>query len=225
MKHYSIAIDGPSGAGKSTLARVTAEKFGFLYVDTGAIYSTVGLSILRAGVDPKDGAAVAARLPEMRIELAHAADGLQHMYLNGEDVTEQIRTPEVSMAASAVGAHAAVRAFLMDLQRNLAKSHSVVMDGRDIGTVVLPDADVKVFLTASAQERAWRRTLELSQRGAPKPYEEVLAELERRDRDDVSRDAAPLRQAEDAVRLDNSQLTFQETVEALEQIIRERTAL
>ncbi len=225
MKHYSIAIDGPSGAGKSTLARAVAEKFGFLYVDTGAIYRTVGLSALRAGVDPKDAPAVSALLPSTRVELVHAPDGLQHMYLNGEDVTEQIRTPEVSMAASAVAAHAQVRAFLLDTQRDLAKTHNVIMDGRDIGTVVLPDADVKIFLTASTQERAWRRTLELSERGAPKPYEEVLAELEARDRDDQTRAEAPLRQAEDAVRLDNSQLTFQETVDALSEIVQERIAL
>ncbi|MBQ7680711.1 MAG: (d)CMP kinase [Oscillibacter sp.] len=225
MKYYSIAIDGPSGAGKSTLARAVAEKFGFLYVDTGAIYRTVGLSALRAGVDPKDAAAVSALLPSTRVELAHAADGLQHMYLNGEDVTEQIRTPEVSMAASAVAAHAEIRAFLLDTQRDLAKTHNVIMDGRDIGTVVLPEADVKIFLTASAQERAWRRTLELSARGTPKPYEEVLAELEARDRDDKTRTEAPLRQAEDAVRLDNSQLTFQETVDALSEIVQERIAL
>ena len=225
MKNYSIAIDGPSGAGKSTLARTLAEKFGFLYVDTGAIYRTVGLFMLRVGVDPKDADAVAARLPDLTIGLSHADDGLQHMYLNGEDVTEEIRTPEVSMAASAVAAHPAVRAFLLDTQRDLAKKQSVVMDGRDIGTVVLPEADVKIFLSASSQERAWRRTLELSKRGTPKPYEEVLAELEQRDRDDESRAAAPLRQPDDAVALDNSTLTFQETVEVAEQIIRERLSL
>ena len=222
MKNYSIAIDGPSGAGKSTLARELADRFGFLYVDTGAIYRTVGVFMLRVGVDPKDADAVAARLPDLTIRLSHADDGLQHMYLNGEDVTEAIRTPEVSMAASAVAAHPAVRAFLLDTQRDLAKKQSVIMDGRDIGTVVLPDADVKIFLSASSQERAWRRTLELSKRGTPKPYEEVLAELEQRDRDDESRAAAPLRQADDAVALDNSTLTFLETVEVAEQIIRER---
>ena len=225
MKNYSIAIDGPSGAGKSTLARTLAEKFGFLYVDTGAIYRTVGLFMLRVGVDPKDADAVAARLPDLTIGLSHADDGLQHMYLNGEDVTEEIRTPEVSMAASAAAAHPAVRAFLLDTQRDLAKKQSVIMDGRDIGTVVLPDADVKIFLSASSQERAWRRTLELAKRGTPKPYEEVLAELEKRDRDDESRAAAPLRQPDDAVALDNSTLTFQETVEVAEQIIRERLSL
>ena len=222
MKNYSIAIDGPSGAGKSTLARELADRFGFLYVDTGAIYRTVGVFMLRVGIDPKDADAVAARLPDLTIGLSHADDGLQHMYLNGEDVTEAIRTPEVSMAASAVAAHPAVRAFLLDTQRDLAKKQSVIMDGRDIGTVVLPDADVKIFLSASSQERAWRRTLELSKRGTPKPYEEVLAELEQRDRDDESRAAAPLRQADDAVALDNSTLTFLETVEVAEQIIRER---
>ena len=222
MKHYSIAIDGPSGAGKSTLARAIAEKFGYLYVDTGAIYRTVGFAALQANLDPKDADAVTALLPEIRVELSHADDGLQHMYLNGADVTEQIRTPEVSMAASAVGANPSVRAYLMDTQRNLARKHNVVMDGRDIGTVVLPEADVKIFLTASSQERAWRRTLELSNRGTPKPYEEVLAELERRDHDDETRAAAPLTQAEDALPLDNTTLTFQETVDVLERIIQEK---
>ena len=225
MKNYSIAIDGPSGAGKSTLARALAEKLGFLYADTGAIYRTVGLSALRAGIDPKDEQAVAARLPELDIELSHADDGLQHMLLNGEDVTEQIRTPEVSMAASAVAAHPSVRAFLLDTQRDLAKKHSVVMDGRDIGTVVLPDADLKIFMSADIQQRAWRRTIELAERGAPKPYEEVLEEMEQRDRDDATRDVAPLRQAEDAVPLNNSHLTIQETVETAEQLIRERLGL
>lgn len=225
MKHYSIAIDGPSGAGKSTLARAIAEKFGFLYADTGAIYRTVGLFLLREGVDPKDAGAVAARLPGLQVELVHADDGLQHMYLNGEDVTEDIRTPEISMAASAAAALPCVRAFLLDMQRNLAKAHDVVMDGRDIGTVVLPDADLKIFLSADAQQRAWRRTIELAERGTPTPYEEVLADLERRDRDDETRDAAPLRRAEDAVPLNNTHLTFQETVETAERLIRERLGL
>lgn len=225
MKHYSIAIDGPSGAGKSTLARAVAEKFNFLYVDTGAIYRTVGLYAVRAGINPKDPDAVTDALPQIRVELRHADDGLQRMFLNGEDVTGEIRTPEISMAASAIAAHPSVRAFLLDTQRNLAETHNVIMDGRDIGTVVLPNADIKIFLTASPEERAWRRTLELAERGDPKPYEQVLAELVRRDRDDASRDAAPLRQADDAIPLNNTHLTFQETVDALEQIIRERLAL
>ena len=225
MKHYSIAIDGPSGAGKSTLARALAEKFGFVYADTGAIYRTVGLFMLREGVDPKDADAVAAKLPGLKVGLVHADDGLQHMYLNGEDVTAEIRTPEVSMAASAVAAHPSVRAFLLDAQRDIAKENNVIMDGRDIGTVVLPDADLKIFMWADAQQRAWRRTIELAERGTPKPYEEVLAEMEQRDRDDESRAAAPLRRADDAVTLDNSHLTFQETVEVAERIIRERLEL
>lgn len=222
MKHYSIAIDGPSGAGKSTLARAIAEKFGFLYVDTGAIYRTVGLYVLRKGADPKDETAAAALLPDIHVTLSHDADGLQHMFLNGEDVSDDIRTPDVSLAASAVAAHKAVRAYLLDAQRELAREHSVVMDGRDIGTVVLPDADLKIFLSAAEEQRAWRRTLELAKRGTPKPYEEVLADLQRRDRDDETRTEAPLRQAADAIPLNNTHLSFEETVDVLSDLIRER---
>ena len=225
MKHISIAIDGPSGAGKSTLSRAVAETLGFLYVDTGAIYRTVGLYLLRNGIDPKDADAAEKALSGIAVELTYGEDGLQHMLLNGEDVTEEIRTPEVSMAASAVAAHQSVRAFLLETQRKLAREHNVIMDGRDIGTVVLPDADVKVYLTASDQDRAWRRTLELDQRGNPKPFEEVLAELRQRDYDDAHRAVAPLRRAEGAVLLDTSHLTLAESRDALEDIIRERVTL
>ena len=221
-KFYSIAIDGPAGAGKSTLAKALAARLGFLYVDTGAIYRTVGLSVARSGGDCGDKAQVLARLPEIRIAMTYGEDGLQHMLLNGQDVTREIRLPEISMYASAVSALPAVRAFLLEMQRDLARKHSVIMDGRDIGTVVLPDAEVKIFLTASAEVRAQRRCLELEQRGTPKPYDEVLRELNERDYNDSHRAAAPLRAAEDAIVVDTSALDFDASREALLALIRER---
>ena len=224
MKTISIAIDGPSGAGKSTLARSISGKLGYLYVDTGAIYRTIGYAAYTRGIDPKNEEAAAALLPETEIGLAHGADGLQHMTLNGEDVTEKIRLPEISLYASAVSAHPAVRAHLLEMQRKLAREHNVVMDGRDIGTVVLPDAAVKIFLTASPEERARRRCRELEQRGTPEAYKKVLAEMRQRDYDDSHRAAAPLRQAEDAVLLDTTELDFDGSRQALLKIIRERTA-
>ncbi|MCI8813046.1 MAG: (d)CMP kinase [Oscillibacter sp.] len=223
MNTIRIAIDGPSGAGKSTLARAIAGKLGYLYVDTGAIYRTVGYYARGRGLDLKDGEAVAAALPEVTVEMAYGEDGLQHMLLNGEDVTEAIRLPEISLCASAVSAHPGVRAFLLEMQRKLAREHSVIMDGRDIGTVVLPDAEVKIFLTASPEARARRRCLELEQRGTPQPYQEVLREIGERDRSDTNRSVAPLRQADDAVLLDTTALDFQESEAALLAIIRERT--
>ena len=225
MKTISIAIDGPSGAGKSTLARAIAAELGYLYVDTGAIYRTIGYYTLTHGIDPKDSAAVAACLPDIQVELTYGEDGLQHMLLNDRDVTKEIRLPEVSLCASAVSAHREVRVFLLDMQRQLARTHSVIMDGRDIGTVVLPDADVKVYLTASAQARAQRRCAELEERGTPEPFEKVLREIEERDWNDIHRDVAPLRQAEDAVLLDTTDLDFQESKAALLNIIRKRTSL
>ena len=218
----SVAIDGPSGAGKSTLARAAAGRLGYVYVDTGAIYRTIGYHILNAGIDPNNGAAVAAELPELRVEMRYGADGLQRMYLNGEDVTDAIRLPEVSRYASDVSAHPAVRDYLLEMQRQLAREHSVIMDGRDIGTVVLPEAQVKVFLTASAEARAQRRVRELEQRGTPQPYAQVLEEIRQRDYNDTHRAAAPLRQAEDAVVLDTTDLNFQESEEALLCIIRKK---
>lgn len=223
MKTISIAIDGPSGAGKSTLAKSVSQTLGYLYVDTGAIYRTIGYGVYRKGADPKDGAAVAALLPEFEIGLSYGDDGLQHMTLNGQDVTEQIRLPEISMYASGVSAHPAVRAHLLEMQRKLAREHNVVMDGRDIGTVVLPDATVKIFLTASAEERARRRCRELEQRGTPETYDRVLAEMRQRDYDDSHRAAAPLKQAADAVLLDTTHLDFAGSRQALLDIIRERT--
>ena len=212
MKTISIAIDGPSGAGKSTLAKSVSKDLGYLYVDTGAIYRTIGYGVYRRGADPKDGEAVAALLPEFEVGLTYGADGLQHMTLNGEDVTEQIRLPEVSLCASAVSAHPAVRAHLLEMQRKLAREHNVVMDGRDIGTVVLPDATVKIFLTASLEER-----------GTPEVYERVLEEMSQRDYNDSHRAAAPLKQAADAVLLDTTHLDFDGSRQALLAIIRERT--
>ena len=219
-KQYAVAIDGPSGAGKSTLARAAAERLGILYVDTGAIYRTIGLYVQRRGIDPKDTAAVLAALPDIRIGMDHDADGMQRMLLNGEDVTADIRLPEISMYASAVSAIQGVRDFLMEMQRSLARERSVIMDGRDIGTVVLPDADVKIFLYADVEVRAKRRELELRQRGTPRPYEEVLREMEERDYNDTHRAAAPLRAADDAIMVDTSSMDFDASLALLLDVIR-----
>ena len=217
-----MAIDGPSGAGKSTLARALAKELGFVYVDTGAIYRSVGYFARQRGVDPADEAAVEALLPEIRLEMLYGEDGLQHMILNGQDVTREIRLPEISLYASRVSAIPAVRAFLLEMQRGMARTHSVIMDGRDIGTVVLPQADVKLFLTASAEDRARRRFLELEERGTPEPYEKLLEEMRERDRNDTSRAAAPLRAAEDAVVLDTTGNTFQQSFDLLLRTIKEK---
>ena len=229
MKTISIAIDGPSGAGKSTLAKSVSKTLGYLYVDTGAIYRTVALAVHRLrrlfqGRGPQDGEAAAALLPELEIGLHYGKDGLQHMTLNGADVTDQIRLPEISLYASAVSAHPAVRAHLLEMQRKLARENNVVMDGRDIGTVVLPGATVKIFLTASVEERAMRRFRELEQRGTPESHEKVLEEMRQRDYNDSHRAAAPLKQAEDAVLLDTTELDFRQSEEAILRIIRERTS-
>ena len=218
----SIAIDGPSGAGKSTLARRCAAAFGFLYADTGAIYRTVGLAAVRAGIDRKDERAVAGLLPGLKIEMKYDAQGEQRMYLNGEDVSDAIRMPEISLAASDVSSLPVVRQFLLEMQRGLARTQSVLMDGRDIGTVVLPDADLKVFLTASAEERARRRVLQLQEKGVTEDYEKVLQEIRYRDEQDMNRETAPLRQAEDAVLLDTTELSYDESFAALSQLILER---
>jgi len=220
-KRYAVAVDGPSGAGKSTLAKALAAKLNILYVDTGAIYRTIGCAVKRRRIEPRDEAAVAALLPGLDIAMRYEADGEQHMLLNGEDVTAEIRLPEISMYASAVSALPAVRAYLLEMQRGMARRHSVIMDGRDIGTVVLPEAEVKIFLTASSEVRAERRALELEQRGTPKPYDEVLRELVERDYNDSHRAIAPLKPAEDAVIVDTSALDFAQSEQALEKIIRE----
>lgn len=218
---YSVAIDGPSGAGKSTLAKAAAAQLGILYVDTGAIYRSIGYYMFKHDIDPKDAARVISALPSIDVEMGYDEDGLQRMYLNGEDVTKAIRLPEISMYASAVSAIPEVRAFLLDMQRDLAKKQSVIMDGRDIGTVVLPEAKVKIYLTARAEVRAQRRMKELEQRGTPSSYEEVLRQIEERDYADMHREIAPLRQAEDAVLLDTSELDFEQSQEALLTLIRQ----
>lgn len=221
-RRFSVAIDGPSGAGKSTIARAVAARFGFIYVDTGAIYRTVGLAARRAGADPYSARAVEPLLPGLSIRFDYGADGTQRMYLNGEDVSRAIRTPEISMYASAVSAIPAVRAYLMDMQRDVAGRSSVVMDGRDIGTVVLPQADLKIFLTASAEARAGRRLAELKAKGDPSTFDEVLADMVRRDEQDTTRAAAPLRAAADAVAVDTSDMTLDESVERVCALVRER---
>ena len=220
-----MAVDGPSGAGKSTLSKAVARELGIVYVDTGAIYRTIGYYIFREGIDPKDAGAVVAALPLIHVDMCYSEDGLQHMLLNGEDVTEQIRLPEISMYASAVSAIPPVRDYLLEMQRDMARRSSVIMDGRDIGTVVLPDAQVKIFLTADVEVRARRRTAELELRGTPKPFEQVLEEMKQRDWADSHRDAAPLQEAEDAIRVDTTDMDFQQSKEAIMQVIRRRTQL
>ena len=215
----SVAIDGPAGAGKSTLARRLAAEMGYIYVDTGAMYRAIGLYALRAGKDPKENDAVNALLPQIELRLA-SIEGEQHIYLKEEDVSTAIRTEAAGMAASAVGANPTVRAFLLELQRDMAKKQDVRMDGRDIGTVVLPDADVKIFLYADVEVRAKRRELELRQRGTPKPYEEVLREMEERDYNDTHRAAAPLRAADDAIMVDTSSMDFDASLALLLDVIR-----
>ena len=223
--HYAIAIDGPSGAGKSTIARAAAKRFGFIYVDTGAIYRTVGLAAYRGGVDRRDESAVEALLPQLEIAMRYTDAGEQHMYLNGEDVTALIREPEISICASDVAALPAVRAFLMELQRRMARENSVIMDGRDIGTVVLPDAEVKIFLTASAEARARRRLLELEQKGMKQSFDEVLRDIKYRDEQDSHRTAAPLKKAEDAIVVDTSELSFAESLELVVKTIQRKLGI
>jgi len=225
MEKRSIAIDGPSGAGKSTLARMTAGRYGLVYVDTGAIYRCVGLYALRSGVGSKDMPAVTALLPEIDIEIKYDNDGVQHMILNGEDVSSDIRLPQVSIYASDVSAMPAVRSFLLDMQREMARRYDVIMDGRDIGTVVLPDAGLKVFLTAAPEARAQRRYLELCQKSVETTFEEVLADINYRDKNDSSRAEAPLKPAEDSILLDTTELNLEESFDALCEIISEKLGI
>jgi cytidylate kinase len=222
MVKIRVAIDGPGGAGKSTMAKALSRACGLHYVDTGAIYRTVGLAALRSGLEPSDGGKVPALLRELEVSVRYEGEE-QHMLLNGEDVTGQIRTPEISAAASAVSALPEVRAFLLQTQRDLAARGGVVMDGRDIGTVVLPEAELKVFLTASPEERSRRRFLELQAKGIDQSYEEVLREMNERDRRDTTRAVAPLRPAEDAVVLDSTELSPEQVLDRLVSLVRERS--
>ena len=214
----SVAIDGPSGAGKSSMARRLAADLGYTYVDTGAMYRAIGLYVRRAGADTKDSAAVEALLPQIQLDI-RLQDGAQHILLNGEDVTEAVRAEEIGMAASDVSAYPAVRGFLLDTQRNLAASRDVLMDGRDIGTVVLPNATVKIYLTASADARARRRLAELLEKGKQTDYATVLADIEQRDYQDTHRAVAPLRQAEDAILVDTSDIGIEESFTLLKKTI------
>ena len=216
---FNVAIDGPAGAGKSSIARAAAKELGFIYVDTGALYRAVGVYGLRNGVDNKNADAVASMLPNISVELK-CQDGVQHVYLNVEDVSKEIRTPPASMAASDVSAVPAVRQFLFDLQRDIAAKNDCIMDGRDIGTVVLPNAQVKIFLTASPEARAMRRYKELQEKGAKDTYEKVLADLLQRDYNDSNRAVAPLKPADDSITVDNSGLSLEDSIEQVLSVIR-----
>lgn len=218
-----IAVDGPSGAGKSTLAKAIARELGIIYVDTGALYRTVGLFIKERGVDPHDAAAVISLLPSIKIELRHE-NGTQSVWLNGENPGDKIRTPDISMYASAVSAIPEVRGFLLETQREISRNNSVVMDGRDIGTIILPDATVKIFLTATAEDRAERRFDELREKGITVSYDEVLRDIKERDANDSGRDIAPAVPAHDAVILDNTGFTNDMTLKAALKIINNRVA-
>lgn len=220
-KTVAIAIDGPSAAGKSTIARHLAETLGFIYVDTGALYRTIGYYAYRRVSDTKDAAQVVPLLGQIEIRLKYV-EGIQRMLLNGEDVTDEIRLPEMSMAASNVSAIPAVRDFLLELQRALARENNVVMDGRDIGTVVLPDAQIKFFLTATPEARARRRYLEYQEKGQTISYQTVLSDIIQRDHNDTNRATAPLKQAGDAVLLDSTELTLEQTLESMSAIVKER---
>ena len=210
----NIAIDGPAGAGKSSVAKAVAAKLGFIYVDTGALYRSIGVNALRNNIQTDDAQAVEALLPETKVELKFI-DGSQRVLLNGEDVSEAIRMPEASMAASNVSAIPAVRAFLLDLQRDMAKNNNVIMDGRDIGTVILPDAQYKFFLTASAEVRADRRFKELAEKGINVDYKALLEEIIQRDYNDSHRETAPLKQADDAILIDSSNMNIDEVINAI----------
>lgn len=220
----SVAIDGPSGAGKSSLAKRLAKDLGYVYVDTGAMYRSIGLYAVRAGVDPKDEAAVTALLPQIKLAI-RLVDGAQHIYLNGEDVSDAIRAENIGMAASAVSAHPPVRAFLLDTQRGLAADQNILMDGRDIGTVVLPNATVKIFLTATPEVRAKRRTDELIAKGQKADYNKILKDIQQRDYQDTHRAIAPLKMARDSVKLDTSELDIDGVIAAMKEIIARKVTL
>ncbi|MBQ2798399.1 MAG: (d)CMP kinase [Ruminiclostridium sp.] len=222
--NIAVAIDGPVGAGKSSIARQAAKKLDFIYVDTGAMYRGIGLYTVRKGVGTKDTGAVISLLPEIELDIK-IIDGTQRVFLNGEDVSEDIRLPEISMAASDVSAIPEVRAFLLDLQRGFAKTNNVIMDGRDIGTVILPDAEVKIYLTADAEVRAKRRYDELIAKGKDVKYEDVLADLNQRDYNDMHREIAPLKVADDAVIADTTELDFEQSCELIAKIIKEKAGI
>ena len=224
-KTYSIAIDGPAGAGKSTIARRLAKELGYYYVDTGAIYRTVAYFMDLLGISPKDVDGVERYIDELTIEIEYDDEGVQHMIMNGMDVSGDIRTQDISQKASLVSAHAVVRDVLLDMQRNVAKKHNVIMDGRDIGTVVLPKADVKIFLTAAAEVRAKRRYDELIAKGQKADLPTILKEIKQRDDQDSNRPIAPLKQAKDAVLVDSSNLDIEGVVAAIRKIVGEKIAL
>ncbi len=227
MKHINIAIDGPGGAGKSTISKAVAKKLGIIYVDTGALYRTVGYFARENGLsvnDVRDSELITPLLDKISIEIKYV-DGTQHVILNGEDLGDKIRQPDISMYASAVSSVPNVRAFLLEAQKELARKNSVIMDGRDIGTVILPDADVKIFLTASSEARATRRYNELVAKGQNVRYEDVLREMNERDHADSTRDAAPLKAADDAIYFDNSDYDFDGSVEHILKLIEDRTGV
>ena len=224
-KTYAIAIDGPAGAGKSTIAKYLAKELGYRYVDTGAIYRTVAYFLDLLGISPKDVDGVERYIDELTIEIQYDEDGLQHMIMNGMDVSGDIRTQDISQKASLVSAHAVVREVLLDMQREVARKHNVIMDGRDIGTVVLPKADVKIFLTASPEVRAKRRCDELIAKGQKANYEQVLKEIQQRDYQDTHREIAPLKMARDSIKLDTSELDIEGVVAAMRRIVEEKIPL
>ncbi len=224
-KTYAIAIDGPAGAGKSTIAKYLAKELGYRYVDTGAIYRAVAYFLDLLGVSPKDVDGVERYIDELTIEIQYDEDGLQHMIMNGMDVSGDIRTQDISQKASLVSAHAVVREVLLDMQREVARKHNVIMDGRDIGTVVLPKADVKIFLTASPEVRAKRRCDELIAKGQKANYEQVLKEIQQRDYQDTHREIAPLKMARDSIKLDTSELDIEGVVVAMRRIVEEKIPL
>ncbi len=224
-KTISIAIDGPAGAGKSTIAKRLAKELGFYYVDTGAIYRTVAYFIDLLGISPKDVDGVSRYIDELTVEIFYDEDGLQHMLMNGMDVTDDIRTPDISQKASLVSAHACVREMLLDMQQQIAREANVIMDGRDIGTVVLPKADVKIFLTASAEVRAQRRTQELNAKGQKADYTKILKDIQQRDYQDTHREIAPLKMARDSVKVDTSDMDIDQVVAAIREVVAKKVAL
>ena len=221
-KTYSIAIDGPAGAGKSTIAKALAKELGYHYVDTGAIYRTVAYFMDLLGVSPKDVDGVERYIDELTIDITYDEEGKQHMIMNGMDVSDEIRTQDISQKASLVSAHAVVREVLLDMQRDVARKHNVIMDGRDIGTVVLPKADVKIFLTASAEVRAKRRCDELNAKGQKANFEQTLKDIQQRDYQDTHRPIAPLKMSRDSIKLDTTELDIEGVLAEMRKIVKEK---